>query len=104
MSNAHKNIETIKISSGNSKLTAYMVKAGGKCIGFIEKWKNTRTEENPWKAYGARYNTAVQGYQYAPENFFATYFEKNGKDISISALLANAVHNGPYVFTPEGVD
>ena len=82
----HKNIELTKISTPGSKSVAYMVKFGGITIGFIEKFKDTKTEVNPWKAFAARYNAALKGYHYDGETFFEVFYGKKGKGDAIEAL------------------
>ena len=58
----------------------YLVKAGGMLIGFLSKFKNTRTETHPWKAFGMKWNPGLHGTQgfIVDGSQFATFYEEEG--------------------------
>ena len=56
----------------------YMVKFEGRVIGFLDKYRNTKTETHPWKAFAAKLNPAGDGYMYAPEIAFQCFYENQG--------------------------
>lgn len=51
-----KNIKLVKVNTLNFDSMKAVV-ADGKEIGFITKYKNTRTETHPWKAYSGKGET-----------------------------------------------
>lgn len=89
MKTTQNNIELIKITTV-SKCDSYMVKAEGKVIGFLDKYRNTKTETHPWKAFAAKYNADVKGFQYAGEIFFECFYGPTAKAEAIVALINRA--------------
>lgn len=79
----------IKRASGKSSMfAAYMVKFEGRAIGFLEKYRNTRTETHPWKAFGVKPSVTEPGcFQYDP-SFFFTFYGADAKARAIMSLLA----------------
>lgn len=90
MKTTQNNIELIKITTV-SKCDSYMVKdAEGRVLGFLDKYRNTKTETHPWKAFAAKYNADIKGFQYAGENFFECFYGSTAKADAIAALVNRA--------------
>jgi len=58
-----------------------MVKIGAdKVLGFVEKFKDTRSTKNPWKIFGAMVVTndeGVQWFRYDHNVFYTVFGSKN---------------------------
>jgi hypothetical protein len=73
------NIELIQIRKASKGQPAgYMVKMAGRVIGFLDKYRDTRTETHPWKAFAAKFNPATGGFQYAGEIAFKCFYRHEG--------------------------
>lgn len=81
-------VDIRKASGKESLFAAYMVKFEGRAIGFIEKYRNTRTETHPWKAFGAKPSTEHSGCFQYDATFFFTFYGADGKARAIMSLLA----------------
>lgn len=65
----------------------YLVKEGGTVIGMLEKYRDTRTEHHPWKAY--------LGYGASRRHLGAFYQSRagwpgndGGRDVAINAIFS----------------
>jgi hypothetical protein len=68
-------VQWIKIQTG--KPDAWMLKLNEKTVlGFVEKYKNTRTETHPFKVFGAKLNPEGNGFQYDWAVFSIVYGSK----------------------------
>lgn len=53
---------------------AWMVKTDDNTVlGFMDKYRNTRTEEHPYKIYGAKLNASGDAFQYDTSVFIPVY-------------------------------
>jgi len=79
-------IKLSRISQAGDGLLRYMVVANEKTVGFISKYRDTRTETHPWKAFAAR--------QVSPSSpllstdGFQTFYGPDAKKQAISFLTA----------------
>jgi hypothetical protein len=72
-------VEEVPTTVVNRKWKQYTVKVGDTIIGLLEKWKNTRTEKHPWKAF--------KGVGKACTFLKSFYPEEGGKDAAILAVV-----------------
>ncbi len=72
-------LEKVPCKVVNRKYDTYLVKVDGEIIGLLEKWKNTRTDKHPWKAF--------KGHGAACTFLKAFYPEEGGKDAAILAVV-----------------
>lgn len=84
------NIKVIKQSRPGSHEMFYLVKQSGNLIGFLSKFRNTRTETHPWKAFGMKWNPGLYGTQcYMADNTqFEVFYEEDG---GINAAIEQVV-------------
>ena len=61
------------------KWSQYLVRVGNTVVGLLEKFKDTRTEKNPWKAF--------KGYGQECTYIGAFYKKDGGKQGAILAVL-----------------
>lgn len=65
--------------SSNKQYNLYSVEVNGTIIGLLEKYKDTRTDKHPWKAFkGIGKNCAF---------LKAFYPEEGGKEAAIKEIL-----------------
>jgi len=84
-----KNIELISIRKADRNTPAgYMVKLGGKVIGFLDKYNNTKSETHPWKAFGAK--KVGDNYQYDTAGLFKCFYKADGGKTAAIEFLVKA--------------
>ena len=86
-------MEAVKIEKypnlSDSKVSWYLVKRDGVVVGLLEKWRDTRTETHPWKAWGLVPKSAPVA---TPNPFHGAFYKADGyKTAAVNAVLANAV-------------
>ncbi len=63
----------------------YLVKNGDEIIGQMEKYRNTRYETHPWKAFlGTGHDREYVG----------AFYGKNGKDLALGFILGHYDRKG----------
>lgn len=62
----------------------YIVELHGRLVGVLEKYRNTRTETHPWKAFGPP-KTVPE-----PNDFYGAFFGANGKARALETVLGQA--------------
>lgn len=61
----------------------YLVKDEmGRDIGMLVKWRNTRTDRHPWKAFGPLVNSSE------PRKFLGAFYGPNGKRDALQAVAS----------------
>jgi hypothetical protein len=83
---------TVKVTAQKqnrgSKETWSIVEVDGVYIGFIRKFRNTRSMSCPWQAFERPVN------QTTPARVLGAFYEKDGKQRAIAAVVANAASLG----------
>lgn len=83
MTNTNINIiSTEKVSRPCSQEAFFIVKDGETIIGFISKFRDTRTTKNPWKAFGQASGVVD------PASFKCFYPQDGGKAAAIAQVRA----------------
>jgi hypothetical protein len=72
-------IEQVEKARGRQS-ALYLVKAGGRIVGQLEKYRNTRTERHPWKAYKGT------GFE---RRFIGAYYPEDGGRAAAVAAVTN---------------
>ncbi len=55
----------------------YLVRVNGSVVGMLEKWRNTKTDTHPWKAFA--------GYGF-DSKFVGAYYGRTGKQQAIDSI------------------
>jgi hypothetical protein len=72
------------------KWTDYLVTdANGRDVGVLVKWRDTRTDKHPWKAYGALDHYEV-GSSVVGREFLGAFYPEDGGRASALAMIARA--------------
>ena len=74
-----------------SKETWSIVRVDGIYVGYIRKFKNTRSMTSPWQAFERPASLA------APARVLGEFYEVNGRELAIQAVVDN-VPNLPAVY------
>lgn len=72
-------MKTVKVREAKGRESAlYVVTDGGREVGLLEKYRNTRTDSHPWKAFA--------GIGVGSRFIGAFYPEDGGRDAALAAV------------------
>jgi hypothetical protein len=79
---------TVKVTTPKrirgDKETWSIVEVDGVYVGFVRKFRNTRSMTCPWQAFERPVNRTT------PARVLGSFYEKDGKQRAIAAVVANA--------------
>ena len=89
--NIHGGLTLVQIEEAKAYRSGlWLVKHGETVLGYLEKYKNTKTDHHPWKAYAGRgLHARFLGAFYEPRDGWAVESESNmgGKNGAIDAIV-----------------